>query len=710
MFNLTRHFSAFSFLLIALCGASMGAWQLQVAQEQAVHQAERENMELTAVVANVLWPALSALLQATENPNDTAHTPQTTALRLHVQRRLRELLNRTDTVTVKIYNRDGRTVFSTQLHELDQSMREDPGFQAALGGRVVSQMEVDGPHTGLDGRKRHASTMSSLVPLPSAEAPQAVLRVYHDVEPVQTHLALVQWRTGGVLLGCLAVLYLLQLLVVRRVHGVLRAQEQALGQTNRALDEKVQAHTQDLEATNQRLRNEVADRKRAEHRLDQLAHHDPLTGLPNCVLLREHLQARLSEGTGSAPTVAVLFINIDHFKDVNDSFGHSVGDELLMAVAERLWLQLGTAGTLSRIGGDEFGCLLAPPHPGDAPPEAAPQPSAHHTAHRLLSALRKPFVINDQELFIAASIGTATAPCDGRGVDELLRNANTAMYEAKAQGRDRVVPYTSAMTQQAQARMEMARLLRHALQRGELSLHYQPQFNPHTGALVGAEALMRWHSPVLGQVPPDRFIPVAENTGLIVPLGSWVIDTACQQLAAWQHRGLALPRVAVNVSAKQLLQQDLLPHLQAALVRHGLPPGALEVEITESVLVSVAGGAPLVLEQLRDMGVHLGIDDFGTGYSSLSYLRQMPIHTLKIDRCFVAGMGTNGKDEAIVRATLTMAKGMGLTTVAEGVETRDQLDRLRALDCDVVQGNHTGVPLPADAFWATWSTQGTDSN
>ncbi|MBS3936729.1 MAG: EAL domain-containing protein [Sulfuritalea sp.] len=482
----------------------------------------------------------------------------------------------------------------------------------------------------------------------------------------------------------LVLLFLFQLLIVRRAQGILKQQSDALEEANRELDRRVQLRTGELQA-------EVVERRNAEARLDHLAHHDPLTGLANRLMFIESLKHSLALAARNRRPLAVLFIDLDRFKEINDSLGHTVGDELLIAVSHRLARHLRASDLLARLGGDEFVCVLEEVRNAD---------EAGRVADKLLAYLSQPYDILEHRLFISASIGICLYPTDGEDVDTLVRNADTAMYQAKAGGRGRSCFYSPEMTAYARERSRIEALLRRAIEAGELEVHYQIKVAPD-GRPTGAEALLRWNSAALGQVAPVRFIPLAEESGIIVPLGEWILRQVCRQLVDWRAAGLAVPKVSVNLSVRQVERTDIVALVRSALAETGLDPAALELEITESVIMN-AENSLVILENLARLGVRLAIDDFGTGYSSLAYLKKLPIHTLKIDRSFVVGIGVHPDDEAIIRSILTLAGSLRLGTVAEGVETEQQAAFLNALGCDEIQGYLFGQPQPAGAFAAHW--------
>jgi diguanylate cyclase (GGDEF)-like protein/PAS domain S-box-containing protein len=434
---------------------------------------------------------------------------------------------------------------------------------------------------------------------------------------------------------------------------------------------------------------DITERKLAEAQIEYLAHHDPLTKLPNRLLGKDRLDIAIARAERANSKAALLFLDLDQFKRVNDSLGHSVGDALLQSVATRLLLCLRNCDTLSRQGGDEFLILLDDLRDTEA---------ASRVAEAVLESLTSPFVIEGHELYISGSIGIAVYPNDGTDFDTLLKKADTAMYHAKEIGRNAFRFFTDQMNVDASEYLGLRTGLRRALERREFLLHYQPQISLRTGAVVGVEALVRWQRPGVGLVPPARFIPVAEDSGLIVPLGAWVLREACLQAAKWHKMGFENLVVAVNLSATQFKRGDLLNNISGALAESKLDPTCLELELTESILITDTKAVLSMVERLKLLGVKLSIDDFGTGYSSLSYLKQFNVDKLKIDQSFVRDITTDPNDAAIVFAIVQMAHSLGLTTVAEGVEEEAAVAKLQERGCDEAQGYFFAKPMPADAL------------
>jgi diguanylate cyclase (GGDEF)-like protein len=419
----------------------------------------------------------------------------------------------------------------------------------------------------------------------------------------------------------------------------------------------------------------------------RVALHDLLTGLPNRTLLCDRLGQELARARREGGLVAVLLLDLDRFRDINDTLGHPAGDRLLCAVGQRISAAVRATDTLARLGGDEFVLIQ---------PQSRTMADVAALADKVLATLAVPFDLAGQEIHLSTSIGVALFPQDGPDPDTLLQHAELALYRAKAQGRHQARFFEPAMDEEAQARRRLERELRQALQRGEFVLHYQPQLELATGRFAGVEALVRWHHPERGLVPPGAFIPAAEASGLIRPLGAWVLREACRQANAWHGRGWELS-VAVNLSPAQLRQSGVLPVIGEALAATGLEPGRLELEITEGVLMeNVEQTGDGFLRRLTADGIRLALDDFGIGYSSLAYLKHLPVKTIKIDRSFVRDLADNEQDRAIATAIISMGKALGLTVVAEGVETSEQDDFLRRKECDELQGYLFSKPVPAD--------------
>ncbi|WP_223457269.1 MULTISPECIES: phosphodiesterase DibA [unclassified Pseudomonas] len=438
--------------------------------------------------------------------------------------------------------------------------------------------------------------------------------------------------------------------------------------------------------------SDISAIKNSEHELMHLAHHDPLTDLPNRLLFTDRAEQALASAQVHKRGCALLMIDLDHFKMINDSLGHTVGDQLLKAVAERLGAMFGPGITLARLGGDEFAVLA----------ESCPQlVQAAALAQRIIDGLKAPFSIDDHQLFINTSIGISLFPGDALSVEQLLRNADSALFKAKSTGRNDYALYTEELTAHAQQRVEIAFELRRALDRQELRVYYQPVHDLKTNRLIGVEALVRWQHPQRGLVSPAEFIPVAERTGLIAEIDAWVMAQACRQMCQWQQGGVVLSFVAVNVSSRLFARRELYQQVAQVLRETGLEPAFLELEVTESAVMEDPEVALEQMHRLRELGVRLAIDDFGTGYSSLLRLKRLPVQKLKIDQGFVAGLPWDEDDAAISRVIIALAQSMGMQVHAEGIEQVEQAAFLLEQGCDLGQGYWFGRPVPAAQLdWA----------
>lgn len=432
---------------------------------------------------------------------------------------------------------------------------------------------------------------------------------------------------------------------------------------------------------------DITEQHKSAELIRQHAYFDALTSLPNRFLSLDRLSQMLKDAERNTEKTAVLFLDLDDFKKVNDSLGHEAGDKLLIEAARRLNLAVRKQDTVGRLGGDEFIVLLR---------TLNEDYNALDVAENLLTLFREPFKIDNRELILTLSIGIAISPENGTGASDLLRNADTAMYQAKEMGRNTYSFYTKEMNIIMLRRFEIEEQMHGALERSEFEVYFQPQLDVKSGRVTGAEALLRWHSPVLGNIRPDEFIPIAEQTGIIVPIGEFVIQQALQFLKLWENEHKGNYNMAVNVSPRQFRDNNLVSFIKESLHKEGISASRLEFEITEGVLMTGSSYIDATLTELHDLGIKLSMDDFGTGYSSLSYLRQYAFDVLKIDRSFINGITLNKEDCDLVKATIAMAHSLGLTVVAEGVEQEEQLTLLNKLDCDYVQGFFFSKPIPAN--------------
>ncbi len=434
---------------------------------------------------------------------------------------------------------------------------------------------------------------------------------------------------------------------------------------------------------------DISSLKHAHARLDHQAHHDPLTGLPNRLLFETRLRKALQHSQETGSLGAVLFLDLDRFKHINDSLGHATGDLLLKAIAQRLKDHLRDIDTVARLGGDEFIILL---------PGLTHASDAQHIARKLLASLDTPLQAGEHQLIIHTSIGSCLFPDDGLDAATLIKHADAAMYRSKAKGRNRIEAYTCDLGTRLGERLTLERELRQALERKQLSLHYQPVFSLPEQHLVGAEALLRWHHPRLGEVPPEHFITLAEESGSLLAIGDWALENACRQLQQWRRHAPAFGPLSINVTGAQLRQPQWLDRVQQRLADYQLTPGSLQLEITEHCIMGQTEHTLNVLNALRQLGIQLAIDSFGTGYSSLGYLKRLPLYALKIDRAFTRGLPDAAHETAIVHAIIALGRSLQLTVVAKGVETLEQQHWLQAAGCQHLQGHLLSPALPAKEF------------
>jgi len=491
---------------------------------------------------------------------------------------------------------------------------------------------------------------------------------------------------GLAVLICLFCLYIIQAHArLDRLRDELIEKEQEKTEIQRLLREVEEQSNEHLK-TKEALEREMAERRQAEERIVYLAYHDGLTDLPNRRLFEDRLGQELSRLRWRKRVMAVLFLDIDRFKQINDHLGHHIGDALLVAFSERLKRCLRPGDTVARLGGDEFAILLT---------DLARERDVTVIIQKILDSLIKPINIEGSDLSVTTSIGVSLSPKDGEDTSTLLKTADMAMYRAKEEGGNSFQYYDPALQKQRTEWLSLESALRQAVERQEFLLHYQPQVDLDSGRIVGVEALVRWMHSENGLVPPNKFIPLAEETGLIVPIGEWVLRTACAQAVIWRSGGFKDLRMAVNLSPRQFRQKNLIETVGRVLKETGIEPRCVELELTESIMQN-AEASIKALRQLNAMGLEISIDDFGMGYSSLSYLKRFPINTLKIDQAFIRHLTDDPDDPVIVTAIITLAHNLRLKAIAEGVETAEQLKLLRLLRCDRIQGYYFSHPLPAD--------------
>lgn len=448
---------------------------------------------------------------------------------------------------------------------------------------------------------------------------------------------------------------------------------------------RINQQFQEVTEKNQEITSLYEEVASSEEKIKHLAYHDHLTGLPNRLFLSEQLNHAIALSSRKGKMLAIMFLDLDDFKMINDTMGHDIGDQLLVEVSKRLVHALRKSDTVVRIGGDEFIILIEDVEDTDY---------LKIVSEKILKCFKEPIRLNDQDCFITTSMGISIYPTDGENADVLIKNADIAMYKAKGKGKNKYVLCTPVMKTNVVETMKMANSLYRALERNELELYYQPQVSCTSHKIVGLEALIRWNHPESGMIMPVKFIPIAEQTGLIIPIGEWVLRTACQQNKTWQDAGLPRIRMGVNLSAKQFQNDHLVKDVEGILKEIGLDYQYLELEITESAAMKGKSNIIETLKLFKNLGIHIAIDDFGTEYSSLNYLKQLPADRIKIPMTFIKGLDVSTEDKAITKAIIILAKNMGLGVIAEGVETKNQLDFLNQQMCDEVQGFYYFKPLP----------------
>jgi diguanylate cyclase (GGDEF)-like protein len=655
MLKLLRYSQLLALALLIAVVAALSMFYRGLLFDSLVETETQTNVALTKAFVNAIWPAHSAFVtMAHLIPRDElARRPEIDLL----ERDLRELSKGLSVVKVKVYDLDGLTVFSTDRRQIGQQQGDNPGFKGARAGTAASAITFRDHFDAWEETLVQRNIISTYVPvrLKGASVTEAVLEVYADVTPLVERMQAGQWKSVAGVVAAMVLVYLLVQLLLSRYQ--------------RLVDEK--------EA--QRLAQEV--------RIRHQAYHDPLTELPNRASFTEHLDQALKRAKRAQWPLALLFVDLDLFKRVNDSFGHDAGDRLLRVAAERIRRAVREADLLFRMGGDEFTVLLEDVR---GPEEAA------MVAQRILDGIAEPVQLLHHEIAVSASVGIALYPRDDALSEPLVKAADTAMYHAKELGGSRYAFFSREMNQRVEDQLLMEAALRRALKNGEFEVHYQPRISTTSGRAVGAEALLRWKHPEWGLVQPARFIPLLEETGLIVPVGAWVLLQACREAKAWQDAGSPSINVSVNLSARQFRSETLAETVREALRASGLAPQSLELELTESLLVENVDRAMAVMHELKALGTSLSIDDFGTGYSSLGYLKRFPIDSLKIDRSFVRDLASSPKDAAIIDAISALARSLGMGLVAEGVEEPWQAEFLQARYCTEMQGYLFSRPLPAD--------------
>ena len=656
MLNILRYSQLIAVAVVVAVVIVLSLLYRGLAVESLRESETHANIAFTKAFANAIWPRHGRFVaRAGTLPRASlAVRPEIDVL----EEELRPLANGLDVVKVKIYDLNGLTVFSTDRRQIGEDKSGNPGFRRARDGYPASEITFRQKFDSWEGEIAERNIIASYVPvhMHEAEPVEAVFEVYRDVTPLLHRIEREQRRIVIGVLGAMAAVWLVILLILSQYQRRLAAEEH--------------------------------HRKAQEEWMRHQAFHDPVTELPNRASFSTHLGEAMRRAKRADWLLAILFLDLDLFKRVNDSLGHDAGDRLLRIVTERIRKAVREADLLFRMGGDEFTVLLEDVR---GPEEAGA------VAQRVLDAVAEPVQLQHHEISVTASIGIALYPRDDVVEERLVKSADTAMYRAKELGRNRYAFFSPEMNERVEYQIQMEAALRRALKNREFVLYFQPRVSVETGRATGLEALLRWRHPEWGLVEPARFVPILEETGLIVPVGAWVIAEACLRARTWQAPGQAPVRVSVNLSSRQFRSEGLLKAVGGALRSSGLAPGLLELELTESLLVENVDYAMDVLHKLKALGTAISIDDFGTGYSSLGYLKRFPIDSLKIDRSFVRDLAASRKDAAIVDAICALARSLGIGLVAEGVEHAWQAEYVSARSCTELQGYLYSRPVPAEA-------------
>lgn len=660
MFRLSRYYSIASLIGMVVIVVGLSLFLRQLAVQILLTQQTRSNVDLTHSYANAMGDQIERLVAASSGLTAEAlrHRPELAAIQQATQAQMKGM----NVVKVKVYNLAGMTVFSTEAKQIGDDKSSNEGFLSARAGEVRSEIVFRNQFYAIEEVIVDRNLIATYLPIRDQNngPVKAVFEVYTDVTPLVAKMQKAQtWIVVGVSVALL-VLYLFLFLIVRRADRILTEQE--------------------------------TERKLNEDRIRHQAFHDSLTGLPN----RNSFNERITEAIGRArrhgKNGILLFLDLDRFKLINDSLGHDAGDQLLRVTASRIQKSLRETDLAFRLSGDEFTAILE---------DVDRVECGALAARRILEAMASPVSLGDCEVIVNISIGITTFSGNETDIEALVKEADSAMYRAKDIGHNHFVFYTQEMNIVASERLSMETDLQRALQKGEYILHYQPKIDTATKKLTSVEALLRWQHPNKGIVPPNSFIPLLEDTGLIIAVGEWVLMEATRQAKAWIDAGLPPTRMSVNVSGKQFRHPALIDTVRRALEVSGLEPCYLELELTESMFIENTERSIETMHALKALGVSLSIDDFGSGYSSLAYLRQFPVDYLKIDRTFIRDLATNSKDAAITTAISALAHSLSLKVVAEGVEDQAQVVFLENQGCHELQGFLFGRPVSAQELEAS---------
>lgn len=658
MLNLRWYYATTSLLGIIVVIIGLSYYSRHLAMQTLLNHQTRANVDLTNSFANSIWDDFSVFVEKSYDFADSRIMKYRSDLG-RLQRITLQQMDQTNVVKVKIYNLDGLTVFSTDPRQIGNDKKGNLGFQQALAGEVASEITFRDEFYAFENVIVDRNLVSTYIPVKSETggAPEAVFEVYSDVTPLIDDMVSTQFKIIAGVLFSLSALYCFLFYIVNRAHHVIQKQEEA--------------------------------RKNYEEKIHFQAFNDTLTGLPNRNQFIESMAEAITSARKKNTTGAIMFMDLNRFKMVNDSLGHEAGDQLLKTTGSRIQSCLQDSGMVFRISGDEFIVVM----------QDLPQiENALAVAERIVQEMQTPVVLDNHQLIVTISIGITTFPKENHALDELVKEADCAMYQAKSIGNNQVELYSPEMAKLAGERLSMETDLQIAINNDQFVLYYQPKVDAQSLEVAGVEALIRWQHPTNGLIPPDSFIPLLEETGLINTVGEWVINTACHQAQEWNTSTGKMLRVSVNISARQFSSKNLVATVRDALSQSGLHASCLELELTESMFVEDTEGAVQLMLELKNLGVSLSIDDFGSGYSSLNSLKNFPVDFLKIDRTFVKNIEHSEEDLSIIAAITTLANSLGLGLVAEGVEDQPQVKLLQAQGCDQFQGFLFSKPIPAGEF------------
>ena len=659
MFRLLRYFSIASFVSMVLAAIVLGMLHQAFEKSRLLMYGERQNISLARAFSINVWPKFRNFANAAKRLDADALRRQPSIAKL--ERSVRDAVRNTPTVRLTIYQLDGRTLFSTDNDEIGAGNANVAGFLSARQGKALSEIAHYDRFSAYNGVFTNRDVLSSYIPLRSgADAPiEGVMAIYTDVTDLYASDDKEELFVTFSVITVLAALYAILFVIVRNADRIIRRQYE--------------------------------HQRRIEKNLRHMTTHDTLTGLPNRLLLLDRVKQSLTSAERYGNLFAVAFVDLDNFQNVNNSLGRHVGDKVLQTLAQRLSASVRESDTIARLGGDEFVVSLS---------EIKSNVDLFQIAKKMLGAVATPIEAEGRELHLTASIGIALYPEHGKDAETLLSKADMAMHNAKNLGGNRHQLFVEHMSEEVQQRVRMEDEMWRALENNEFVLHYQPVVDLKSGAIRGAEALLRWPNTHGTWLSPEEFIPISEQCGLIVPLSEWTLSEACTQLQVWQEMGHGLRdlTMSVNLSPRHFATADLATMIAGLIEQAEIEPDRLHLEIIERVMTEMSESTVTNFEELKRLGVKFSLDDFGTGYSSLGYLRSSPIDMLKINRMFVQNLPDSADNLAIVTTIISLANSLGLTVVAKGVETRAQLSSLEQLGCHMAQGYLFSRPLPADKF------------